>query len=166
MRRCLNWVLISEHSRWRKQQGDVRWRVDQVGASSFRNRIVSTLLLKQKEQRQNLRRENRSSSFMTWGNYYQTFLFPLTHCLKCFLNSEILTLAEYEIRKDCLTRLTQTQHMKGSPYNQYCTNVLMEWDFNRALNNIFWSFTGWNSSVQRHANIGMYLIVLDKRSDL
>lgn len=32
MRSCLNGVLISEHSRRRKEQGDVRCGVDQVGA--------------------------------------------------------------------------------------------------------------------------------------
>lgn len=32
MRRCLNGVLISEHSRRKKEQGDVRCGVDQVGA--------------------------------------------------------------------------------------------------------------------------------------
>ena len=72
--------MISEHSRRRKEQGDVRCGVDQVGAwrkemqgevevqalletEQFRN--MSSSLPKQKEQRQNLRRGNRLAVAVT-----------------------------------------------------------------------------------------------------
>lgn len=84
-------------SAWRKEtQGEVEVQ------ALLETDSWASLLPKQKEQRQNLRRGNRLAVAMTWGNYLETFLvepwltefvplnprLALGWCLKCLLSSK------------------------------------------------------------------------------
>lgn len=101
MRRCLSWFLVSEQARWRKwggahrmwgrpshclEEGAAKWGRD---ASSLRNKTMSGLLVKQKEQ--NVRRENRLAVVLTWGNCQEMFLVELW-LTACFLFIEFVSL--------------------------------------------------------------------------